>query len=155
MTTTITPRTNISVYGLRIVQEKMGRYDIAKKVGGPIEAVKIANLVFDIENQAEEILVMLTLDTKNNITGAFEVSRGSLNASLVHPREVYKRALLQNAFSVMILHNHPSGDSTPSREDKDITRRLVDAGNMIGIKLLDHIVVTRNGYTSFKAENML
>ena len=93
---------------------------------------------------------LITLDTKNNITGIFTVSTGSLNASIVHPREVFKRAVLQNAASIIICHNHPSGDPTPSQEDINTTKRIYDAGKILGIELLDHIIIGDNDYISLK-----
>ena len=92
--------------------------------------------------------MMFTLDTKNKIIGAFGVSRGALNSSLVHPREVFKRALLSNAASIMLAHNHPSGDPTPSSEDKATTKRLVEAGDIIGIRVLDHIIIGEDSFTN-------
>ena len=99
-------------------------------------------------------MVMLVLDIKNNVRGAFEVSRGGLNASIVHPREIFKRALLLNAASIILAHNHPSGDTTPSREDINITKRLVEGGKILGIEVLDHIIVGDN-YMSFKGDNLI
>ena len=81
---------------------------------------------------------------------------GSLNVSVVHPREVFKRAILQNANSIILMHNHPSGDPTPSKEDIDMTDRLIEAGELLGIRVLDHIVIgDENNYISLKQENLL
>ena len=109
---------SISTYSVRIVKESTGKYDVSKKITCPDDAAKIFRVVLEMEYLAEEIFAITTLDTKNKINGIFEVSRGSLNSSIVHPREVFKRALLQNAASILIAHNHPSGDPTPSNEDK-------------------------------------
>jgi DNA repair protein RadC len=79
-----------------------------------------------------------------------EVSRGTLDATLVHPREVFKAALLSNAASIILTHNHPSGDPTPSPDDHQLTRRLVDAGRLIGVEVLDHIIVGDGRYFSFR-----
>ncbi len=83
----------------------------------------------------------MTLNTKNNITGINVVSIGSLNSSLVHPREVFKAAILGNAAAIILAHNHPSGDPSPSPEDLEITRRLVEAGKILGIEVLDHVII--------------
>ena len=83
------------------------------------------------------------------------ISIGSLNASIVHPREVFQPAVALSAASVLLCHNHPSGDPTPSEEDLAITRRLVEAGRILGIDVLDHVVVARDAYTSFKERKLL
>ena len=83
---------------------------------------------------------ILCLNTKNAIDAVFKITRGTLDASLVHPRDVFKAAILANASSVILVHNHPSGDSTPSREDIAVTDRLKESGKILGIDILDHIV---------------
>ncbi|HBK85285.1 MAG TPA: hypothetical protein DDZ53_04555, partial [Firmicutes bacterium] len=88
---------------------------------------------------AHEEFVVVLVDTKNNVLSKRTVFRGSLNASIVHPREVFKYAIRHSAAAVLVAHNHPSGDPTPSREDIDVTRRLVEAGKIIGIEVLDHV----------------
>lgn len=143
---------NISFYSLRLVKEKGGRYDIQKKVTSPSIAYDVSIKCLELDQLAEEMFVMLTLDTKNNVTGIFEVSRGSLNSSIVHPREVFKRALLQNASSIILVHNHPSGDSKPSKEDINITKRLKDGGKILGIEILDHIIVGHDEFYSMKEQ---
>lgn len=96
------------------------------------------------------MLIVCCLNTKNEPTSISTVSVGSLNSSIVHPREVFKTAVMSNAASIIIAHNHPSGDITPSKEDKDITLRLKEAGDIIGIKLLDHIIIGDRNYLSLK-----
>ena len=93
---------------------------------------------------------MLTLDIKNQVTGVFEVSHGTLNASQVHPREVFKRALLQNAAAIVVGHNHPSGVTNPSYEDKKITERLIKAGEFIGVNILDHLILGDDSFYSLR-----
>ena len=102
-----------------------------------------------------EAFVVLLLDLKNRVTGVHVVSVGSLAASLVHPREVFKTAILGNAAAVLVVHNHPSGDPTPSREDREITTRLKASGELLGIPLIDHIVVAEDGYRSFSEGGLL
>lgn len=99
--------------------------------------------------QKEHFRIVL-LDTKNQIIVTEEISVGTLNASIVHPRDVFKVAIKRNANSIILIHNHPSGDPTPSREDINITNRLADVGNLVGIKVLDHIIIGDNKYISFK-----
>ena len=95
-----------------------------------------------------------TLDAKNRLISRETVSVGHLTAALVHPREVFKAAILANAAAIALVHNHPSGDPEPSREDVEITRRLVKAGELLGIPVLDHVVVTRRGHVSIAERGM-
>ena len=97
----------------------------------------------------------ILLNAKNQVIDVECVSEGTLTASLVHPREVFKAAIRRSAHAVILAHNHPSGDPTPSREDREITRRLVQAGRVIGIEVLDHLVVGQGGYTSFRERGLL
>ena len=85
--------------------------------------------------------MIATLDTKNQVTGIVEITRGTLDASLVHPREVFAPAIAAAASSIILAHNHPSGDATPSLEDRQVTHRLIECGKMLGIDVLDHIIV--------------
>jgi len=110
----------------------------------------------EIRNSDREHFVALHLDARNQVTALEIVSTGSLNASLVHPREVFKAAILNNAASVILAHNHPSGDTTPSREDIELTRRLVQAGDILGIDVFDHIIVGPDDeFSSMKREKLL
>ncbi len=103
-----------------------------------------------------EHFVTLLLDTKNAVIGINTVSVGILDSALVHPREVYKAAILANAASIILAHNHPSGDPTPSAEDKRVTQRLHEAGQLLGIEVLDHIVIGENGrFCSLKERGMI
>ena len=145
---------NISFFNLKVVKETSGRYDVQKKIQTPGDVFNIAQNVIRANEYAEENLWLITLDTKNNITGIFTVSTGSLNSSVVHPREVFKRAVLQNSASIIICHNHPSGDPTPSPEDISTTKRIYDAGRILGIELLDHVIIGDNKYTSLKEKGV-
>ncbi len=102
-----------------------------------------------------EVFLSVLLDTKQRLTGYSLVSVGTLDASLVHPREVFKPAVVGNAASILCIHNHPSGDPTPSREDYALSTRLVEAGRVLGIPVLDHVVIGVEGYTSFKDRGLL
>ena len=97
----------------------------------------------------------LLLNTKNQVIGTDNVSVGTLNSSAVHPRELFRNAIKRSAASVILVHNHPSGDPTPSREDLDVTGRLSEAGKIIGIEVLDHIIIGDNRFTSFKAKGLI
>lgn len=147
----------VTKFRLELVKESNKNYDELehKKASSPYDVYEIANAVFRLDYQTEEIFGILTLDTKNNVSGAFEVSRGSVNSSIVHPREVFKRAILQNASSIVLVHNHPSGEIEPSHEDILLTNRLVEAGNILGVRILDHIITGDKRYYSFKEEGMI
>jgi len=112
-------------------------------------------------NVEQEYFWVILLDIKSRMIGRpVEVSRGALNASFVHPREVFKKAVRCNAAAVILVHNHPSGDPAPSREDIEITRRLVEAAQIMGISVFDHLVLgnplTHNpGYTSLREKNLV
>jgi len=105
--------------------------------------------------ETKEMFITLHLDGKNRIICMDLVSIGSLNQSIVHPREVFKTALLSNAAAILCVHQHPSGDSAASSEDISITRRLKEAGEIIGIKVLDHIIVGQDEYLSFVERGLL
>jgi DNA repair protein RadC len=99
--------------------------------------------------------VVLLLNARHELQGRETVSIGSLNASIVHPREVFQPAILHSAASVVLVHNHPSGDPEPSEEDLSITRRLVQVGDLVGIGVLDHVIVAARGVVSLRARQLL
>jgi DNA repair protein RadC len=105
-------------------------------------------LVSLLQHETAEVFVILCLSTKCRVLGCHEVSRGTLDATLVHPREVFKVALLANAAAIILAHNHPSGDPSPSVDDVDLTHRLVKAGEILGVQVVDHIVVGDGCWTS-------
>lgn len=111
-------------------------------------------LCSDIKDSKKEHLVVFYLDTQNCLIERIIVSVGTLNASLVHPREVFEPALRLHASSIIIAHNHPSGEPKPSREDVLITERLRDSGKLLGIELQDHVIVATKGFCSLKGKNM-
>ncbi|CAH0318860.1 MULTISPECIES: RadC family protein [Peribacillus] len=104
---------------------------------------------------SQEHFVCLYLNTKNQVLQKTTVFIGSLNASIVHPREVFKEAFKRSAASIICLHNHPSGDPSPSREDIEVTKRLVECGKIIGIEVLDHIIIGEHKYVSLKEKGYL
>ena len=128
----------IPIYKIEMVRE--GAISVERKrIGSPQD---VFNAVHEFLKDADrEYFLILTLNTKNNITGVNVVSIGSLSSSLVHPREVFKAAVLSNAAAIILVHNHPSLDPTPSPEDFKITRRLVEAGKILGIEVLDHVII--------------
>ncbi len=108
-----------------------------------------------LEDQPTEVFAILCLSTKHRVIAFHEVSRGTLDSTLVHPREVFKAALLANAAAIVVSHNHPSGDPSPTLDDLEVTTRLVAAGEILGIGVLDHIVVGDGRYFSFKEAGRL
>lgn len=108
-----------------------------------------------IGNKKKEHFMIVCLDSRNRVIKDASVSVGTLNASLVHPREAFSEAINANAASVIFAHNHPSGDPEPSEDDLAITKRLTEAGKLLGIEVLDHIIVTKSGFLSFKEKGLL
>jgi len=148
--------TRINVYSLRLVKESSIPYNLEKSIANPATAAEIINQVFDMENQPNEVFAILCLNTKNKVAGAHIISQGSLSSSIVHPREVFKAAIANNAASIILAHNHPSGDPEPSRDDIETTHRLVNAGNILGINVLDHIIIGDGlRYISLKEQGMM
>ena len=135
------PQVEISM--IREVEVSDTRYSCSKEVAD-------SDIAKDILKSDREKFICIHLNIKNQIVSFEVVSTGSLTSSIVHPREVYKGAILSNAASVIFMHNHPSGDPEPSNDDIVITERLEKAGEILGINVLDHIIVARSGYYSFK-----
>jgi len=135
------PQVEISM--IREVEVSNTRYGCSKEVAD-------SDIAKDILKSDREKFICIHLNIKNQIVSFEVASTGSLTSSIVHPREVYKGAILSNAASVIFMHNHPSGDPEPSDDDIEITKRLEKAGEILGINVLDHIIVARSGYYSFK-----
>jgi DNA repair protein RadC len=117
-------------------------------------ASQVFEMFYDLRLEAKEHFIALHLDGKNRIACLDRVSIGSLNQSIVHPRELFKTALLSSAAAILLLHNHPTGDPSPSREDLEITRRIKEAGDLLGIKVLDHIIIG-DSYLSFAEQGLI
>lgn len=129
---------------------------------GTAEEIKIteprivANILMnEMQNLPQEVLKLIILNTKNVVISIKEVFKGSLNSSIVHPREIFSEALKKNAASIIICHNHPSGDPTPSKEDINITLRIKECGKIIGIELLDHVIIGNGNYASMKEKSII
>jgi len=147
---------NIQKFSLRIVKESGGRYDIDKYVRNPFQARDLFVEVVELDRRAEEVFAIATLDVKNKVTGVFEVSTGTLTSSLVTPREVFKRAILQNAAGIVLAHNHPSGVSDASSDDISVTKKLQKAGKIMGINVVDHIIIgSKDNFISMQEENLM
>jgi DNA repair protein RadC len=108
-----------------------------------------------IKDKAKEHFKLILLNPRNKIIGISTISIGTLNASLVHPREVFKDAITHSAASVVLAHNHPSGDPEPSEDDLKITKKLVDSGKILGIEVLDHIIIGKNNFCSYKERGLI
>lgn len=109
----------------------------------------------ELRNLNQEHFVVLFLNTKNQIIHRQTIFIGSLNASIVHPREVFREAVKRSAASIIVAHNHPSGDPTPSQEDIHVTKRLQESGKMIGIELLDHLIIGDHKFVSLKEKGYI
>jgi len=108
-----------------------------------------------LSDRRKELFLALLLDSKNRVIKEVQVSEGSLNASIVHPREVFAPVVRESAAAVLFVHNHPSGDPTPSREDLDLTKRLHEAGLLMGVRVLDHVIIGRGRYVSLADQGLL
>ena len=135
------------------VREIEYTYDKRPKISGMDDVIKAVKPL--IADPNKEFFIALYLNTKNGIIKQEVVSVGSLSANVVHPREVFRTACILSASSIIVAHNHPSGDPAPSREDIEITKKLAEAGKMIGIELLDHVILGQNRNYGFKESGML
>jgi DNA repair protein RadC len=142
-------------YDVRLVQEHSGRYDLEKKITSSSQAADICKQLYDMQDLPYEKMIMLTLDTTLQVVGCFEISRGTVDETAVHPREIATRALLTNAKAVIIAHNHPSGSITPSQADMNVTRKIKNVLEMLNINLLDHIIIARDRTYSMADHDLL
>jgi len=146
-----------NAFGIKLFHAISERY--AKEKISPNILLNSPQLIFEylkekIGKEKKEYFIIICLDTRNNLI-VDEISVGTLNASLVHPREVFKKAILNNSAHVVVAHNHPSGDPSPSEDDIVTTRRLVESGKILGIAVTDHIIVTQNNFVSLKEQGFI
>ncbi len=127
--------------------------ELKKTIKSPKDVIDI--FINDMRFLEKEHFKVVFLNTKNEIIAFETISIGSLNASIVHPREVFNRAIKKSSAAVILLHNHPSGNPEPSKEDINITRRLIEAGKIIGIEVLDHIIIGDGDYFSLKENSLI
>lgn len=147
---------SITKYDVRLVKESSSQYEYDKNaLNNPQAVANILNEMFDLENRCEEHFVMLALDTKLKVVGAFDIHAGTSKASPVSTKSVFTRAMLCNATSIIVAHNHPSGSIDPSKDDVDVTRTLQKAGKILDIRLLDHIIIGDGDCYSFRQNNWL
>jgi len=131
-----------------LVKERGINYGESTVVDCPEKAAEMFERLFDLSNQVQEFVCLLALDGGRKVSGAFEVTRGTLTSSLVHPREIFQRAILSGAASIIIAHNHPSGTLMISEQDRMVTKRNKEAGEIIGISLDDHIICGDGSFVS-------
>ena len=142
----------INIVSIKMVKESSFLYQ-TRQILSPNDAYEM--IKEQLEGLDREQFIIACLNTKNEPTNISVVSVGSLNKAIVHPREVFKTAILSNAASVMAFHNHPSGETTPSQQDIQLTKRLYEAGELLGIKLLDHLIIGDGSFTSLKEKGYL
>ena len=140
-------------YRVEVVKDKSFPYKKKRTIQESKDVFEVFGPV--VEREAQEVFYVVLLGTRKKIEGFVEVSRGTLTSSSIHPREVFKPAVVSNAHSVIFLHNHPSGDPNPSRADVLITKKLKDAGDILGIRVLDHIIVGEENYYSFADKGLI
>nr|WP_205694324.1 DNA repair protein RadC [Clostridium manihotivorum] len=142
----------VNIISIKMVKEGSLLYS-NRNINSPDDAADLLSPF--LQDSDREMLVVCCLDSKNQPTLINIASIGTLNSSLVHPREVFKAAILGNAASVIIAHNHPSGDPSPSSEDINITTRLKEAGKIIGIDVLDHVIIGFSNHVSLKERGVI
>lgn len=146
------PAKRINIVSIKMVREASVLYDI-RKIDSPKDGAELGKRF--LQDLDREQLIVCCLDTKNQPTAINVVSVGSLNTSIVHPREVFKPAILSNSASIILFHNHPSGDPEPSKEDISISERIKESGIILGIKLIDHIIIGNDSYCSLKERGIV
>lgn len=138
------------------LSRRIWKRDVLRKMTVFNEPNTIVNYFMeDMRHMEQEQLYVMLLNTKNVLIKDILMSKGTVNASIASPREIFIQALRYQAVSIILVHNHPSGDPTPSQEDCHLTRRVQEAGSLIGIQLMDHIIIGDNSYSSFRKEGML
>ncbi len=131
----------------QLIKEKAVNYNFQGNFNNPKDISEMLCELYNLNRQTEEYLYLICLNTKCKLLGIFEISHGTVNSSLCSPREIFQKALLCNASNIVLAHNHPSGDVTPSREDKCIYRRIKEASTIMGIPFLDNLIVGDTYYS--------
>ena len=142
----------INIVSIKMIKESSFLYQ-TRTVSSPNDAYEMIRE--QLKDLDREQFIIACLNTKNEPTNISVVAVGTLNKAIVHPREVFKTAILSNAANVIAFHNHPSGDTEPSQQDIQLTNRLYEAGELLGIKLLDHLIIGDGTFTSLKEKGYL
>lgn len=124
-----------------LVKESVSEEITGERILTPEDAVAIMKTVYRLHKKTEEYVYLLALSTSGTLLGVFEIAHGSVNSSIVSTRSIFQRALVIGAARIIVVHNHPSGDCTPSTQDKEITKRIKEAGDLMEIPLVDHIII--------------
>ena len=140
-------------YDIRLVRDGRLTLEDTPIIRRPEDTLPI--LAAELSELAYERFIALGMSTRNHVIAVLPVSSGNLNSSIVHPRELFQRAILSNCASIILAHNHPSGDPTPSPDDVSLTRKLVEAGQLLDIPILDHVILGYGKYVSFKEKGLL
>lgn len=138
---------------VRLVREPGTASRPAVKIRGPADVHRL--MIERVRQLDQEAFFVVALDAQSQVRAVHEATRGTLNSSLVHPREVFRAAILAGAAGIVIAHNHPSGDPTPSADDRSVTRMLVDAGRVLDVPVYDHVIVAGDRYVSFAEAGLL
>lgn len=139
--------------GSRLKEQQLRENHLGKKITRPEVLADV--FIERLGHEQKEYFYTVLLNTKHEIIGDHRISEGSLNSTIVHPREVYKLAVKKSAHAIIFVHNHPSGDTKPSREDVIMTERLVEAGKILGIEALDHLIIGGDDFLSLKREGLM
>lgn len=145
------PLTDINIYTLKQVREKRRRYDLEGcNVSCPLACYKAIQYILDLKSEPVEKFGIIALNTKHDINGIHIIGSGTIDHVTIKPREVFMAAMMNNASAIIAFHNHPSGDPSPSQDDIYLTQRLKNAGEILGISLLDHVITGNGKYTSLR-----
>ena len=129
-------------------------YEVSKRPTTNTSA-EVYKLMKDIKDNEQELMMLLCLDSRNRVISRNIITIGGLNSSIVHPREIFRTAIMNNANSIILVHNHPSGNPEPSKEDIEITEMLIKASKVMGIEILDHVIVGYDSYTSMNEKDIV
>lgn len=141
---------NLDVMKCQLVKESTVSYQVIRGLKGSVQIGR----ELELDKAADEYFYIVAISAKGDVVGIHQISHGDLTSSTVTPREVFKRAILNNAVGIVCLHNHPSGNPTPSKSDHMVTRRMISAGDILGVEVLDHVIIGRDGrYYSFAEHN--
>ena len=146
----------INIFTVELVKESGKLYDLENVViKSPEDGYKVVEKVFDLSGKTKEHFGILSLSTKGQVIGAHIIHIGGLNVSIVGARDIFQQAILNNAHSIILFHNHPSGIPTPSPEDISVTERMIAGGNILGIDVIDHLIIGHDTFTSLREKGYM